>query len=62
MSFTSEDLPEPLTPVTAVKVPSGNVTETFLRLLASAPITLIWRSGSIGLRVSGVSIALRPAR
>ena len=28
MSFTSEDLPEPLTPVTAVKVPSGKSTST----------------------------------
>src|SRR5262249_59998469 len=30
-------LPEPETPVTAMKVPSGKVTETFFRLLPVAP-------------------------
>ena len=37
MSLTSVDLPEPLTPVTAVNVPIGIVTSTFFRLLARAP-------------------------
>ena len=34
------DLPEPLTPVTQVKVPSGNSTVTSARLLAVAPLTV----------------------
>ena len=37
MSLTSVDLPEPLTPVTAVSVPSGIDTSMFFRLLARAP-------------------------
>ena len=35
--MTSVDLPDPLTPVTAMNVPSGNATSMFLRLLARAP-------------------------
>ncbi len=38
--MVSDDLPEPLTPVTQVKVPSGNFTVTFWRLLAVAPWTV----------------------
>ena len=37
MSVTSEDLPDPLTPETAVKVPSGTATSMSFRLLARAP-------------------------
>ena len=37
MSFTSVDLPDPLTPVTAVNVPSGIATSMFFRLFARAP-------------------------
>ena len=37
MSSTSELLPLPLTPVTAVSAPSGNLTLMFLRLLWRAP-------------------------
>ena len=37
MSLTSVDLPEPLTPVTAVSVPSGIATSMFFRLFARAP-------------------------
>ena len=36
-SLTSVDLPEPLTPVTAVSTPSGTFTSIDLRLLAAAP-------------------------
>ena len=39
MSFTSVLLPEPLTPVTQVKRPSGKPTVTFLRLFSRALIT-----------------------
>ena len=34
----SEDLPEPETPVTDVKQPSGSLTSMLLRLLCSAPL------------------------
>ena len=41
ISLISVDLPDPLTPVTAVNTPSGIVTSTFFRLLARAPRTTI---------------------
>ena len=58
MSVTSELLPEPETPVTAINVPSGKSTVRFCRLFSRAPIrckclplparlrsgTIIWRS------------------
>ena len=62
MSLTSDDLPEPLTPVTAVNAPSGKSTVTFLRLLASAPTTRISRFLSIVRRFAGSAISRRPAR
>ena len=37
MSLTSVDLPEPLTPVTAVSTPSGMLTSMFFRLFSRAP-------------------------
>ena len=37
MSLTSVDLPEPLTPVTAVSTPSGILTSMFFRLFSRAP-------------------------
>ena len=39
MSLTSVDLPEPLTPVTAMSRPSGIATSMFFRLFARAPLT-----------------------
>ena len=39
MSLTSVLLPEPLTPVTHVSVPSGNSTSMLSRLFAAAPST-----------------------
>ena len=36
-SLTSDDLPEPDTPVTQTNLPSGNLTFIFLRLFSSAP-------------------------
>src|SRR5205823_4085219 len=38
MSVISDDLPDPLTPDTATKVPSGNETSMFFRLFAFAPL------------------------
>src|ERR671910_2240329 len=40
MSLTSVDLPDPDTPVTATKHPSGNDTSMFLRLFCRAPRTV----------------------
>ena len=40
MSLTSVDLPEPETPVTETKQPSGNETSTSLRLFSRAPWTV----------------------
>ena len=61
MSLTSVDLPEPLTPVTAVNTPSGIVTSMFFRLFARAPrITMSpFREGR---RARGVSMASSPRR
>ena len=57
--MTSVDLPDPLTPVTAMNVPSGNATSMFLRLLARAPRTTISpRVG--GRRTAGIVNALQP--
>src|SRR3954447_15672760 len=61
MSFTSVDLPEPLTPVTAMKTPSGNVTSMFLRLFCVAPRITSSFSPS-GRRCAGTSIFTSPRR
>ena len=39
LSFTREDLPEPDTPVTQVKVPRGSPTSMCRRLFSAAPNT-----------------------
>ena len=62
MSLTSEDLPEPETPVIAVNVPSGNVTSTLRRLCSRAPSTTSSRPGITGRRLAGIGISLRPDR
>ena len=41
--LTKVDFPEPETPVTAINFPSGNLTDTFLRLFSLAPLTSIKR-------------------
>ena len=41
MSWTSVDLPDPLTPVTQVSVLSGIATSIFFRLCSLAPSTRI---------------------
>ncbi len=42
MSIVKLDLPDPLTPVMQVKVPSGMLAVTFCRLFARAPWTVMW--------------------
>ena len=60
--FNLSDFPEPETPVTQVKRPSGNSASTFLRLLPVAPTTLMMRFGSRGVRRRGSAIWVRPER
>ena len=62
MSFTKVDLPEPLTPETATKLPSGKVTSILCRLFSFAPFTVMTRFGSLGRRTFGVSIFILPER
>src|SRR3712207_8304242 len=62
MSLTSVDLPEPLTPVTAMNCPSGKPTVRLRRLCSRAPCTTSSRPGVCGRRVAGVGIDLRPDR
>ena len=63
MSLTSVDLPDPLTPVTAVSVPSGIVTSMFFRLFARAPrITISPLSARTPRRVASESTARRAGR
>ena len=61
MSFTSELLPEPETPVTQTNTPSGISTSMFLRLLCVAPRTTSLASPT-GRRRAGISIRRRPER
>ena len=60
-SCTSVLLPLPLTPVTAVRVPSGILTSTPLRLWRRAPRT-VSQSGPAARRTLGTPIRLRPDR
>ena len=62
MSFTNDDLPDPLTPVTAMKTPSGKFTVKFFRLLAFAPTTDRVLFGSMALLFLGVEMLFRPDR
>ena len=59
---TSEDLPEPETPVTQTRSPSGRSTVTSLRLFSRAPRTRRRLAGSGRRRRVGPGIARRPAR
>ena len=60
ISLTSVDLPEPETPVTQVKAPTGNETSMSLRLCMRAPRTVNHCSGMR--RWPGSSMRRRPAR
>src|SRR6185295_6136666 len=62
VSFTSVDLPEPETPVTQVRSPTGTVNVTPFRLLPRAPDTRNHCSGCGGWRVSGRGIWRWPVR
>ena len=62
MSLTSVDLPEPLTPVTAVSMPSGIATSMFFRLFARAPRIDDLALARAGRRAVGVAIARSPRR
>jgi len=61
MSLTSVDLPDPLTPVTAVSTPSGIVTSMFFRLFSRAP-RITSSPLSAGRRACGVGIERWPVR
>ena len=53
MSSTSELLPEPETPVTAVTTPSGNRTSRFLQVMLPRPLDHDRRDARIGARPAG---------
>ncbi len=55
------DLPDPDTPVTQVKVPSGMLAVTFCRLFARAPWTVSLCPLPLR-RWAGISIRRRPVR
>src|SRR5260370_552934 len=58
----SVDLPPPETPVMQVKVPSGNSTVTFCKLLARALTTRIFCPWWPGRRLGGMAICRMPVR
>jgi hypothetical protein len=60
VSTTSVDVPPPETPVTQVKVPSGNPAAIDFRLLPRAPTTFSTRSFCTGRRIGGTGIWRRP--
>ena len=62
MSLTSVDLPDPDTPVTATRQPSGNATSTPRRLCSAAPLTATSRLLSRFLRLAGTGMDSRPDR
>ena len=59
ISPTSEDFPLPLTPVTTVRTPRGNLTSTSFRLCSMAPSTVIEYTG---VRFSRTYLDLCPDR
>src|SRR6266581_3855482 len=62
MSLTSVDLPDPETPVTAMKVPSGNATSTRRKLCSVAPLTTTSLLLETLRRLAGNGIDSRPVR
>ena len=63
MSLTSVDFPDPDTPVTATRHPSGNATSTSLQVvLTAAPLTTTSRPRDRLRRSAGTGIACRPVR
>ena len=61
MSRTSDDFPEPDTPVTATKFPSGILTLMFARLCSRAP-KISTSVDPRGRRTSGTGIFFFPVR
>ncbi len=63
VSTTSVDLPPPETPVTQVKVPSGNSAVSVLQIVAArADDAARTRSFCMGRRIGGTSMRRRPDR
>jgi hypothetical protein len=62
MSSTSEDFPDPDTPVTAMKMPSGISTVMSRRLWARAPSIVSFACGVIGRRSARTGIESSPLR
>ena len=62
VSFTSELLPDPLTPVTHTKTPNGNTAVTDLRLLVVTPSMTIDRFFATRRRRVGIGMRQVPAR
>ncbi len=62
MSLTRVDLPDPDTPVTAIRQPSGNATSTFFRLCSVAPLTTTSRDLDRLRRWAGTGMLIRPVR
>ena len=60
--MTSEDLPLPDTPVTAVNTPTGKATSSPFRLFCLTPFRTSIRSGDTVRRISGTSILYSPER
>ena len=59
-SFTSVDLPDPLTPVTQMNLPTGSSTSISFRLCSAAPSTR--NQPASWMRRSGVGMTRRPDR
>src|SRR5882757_6228739 len=60
VSKASDDLPDPLTPVTMISVPTGSVRSMFLRLCVRAPrTTMFWASAAPATGISDM-LVLRP--
>src|SRR5260370_1119714 len=62
MAFTRELLPAPLTPVTAVRIPTGKRASMFLRLFSEAPRMTIAASEVRRALARGASMRARPER
>ncbi|MNN72140.1 hypothetical protein D3C81_1881480 [compost metagenome] len=62
VSLTSDDLPEPDTPVTHVIKPTGKLSDTFFRLLPVAPVMTSCFSGLLAWRLAGTAIFSLPFR
>src|SRR6185436_2232480 len=54
VSKASDDLPDPLTPVTMISLPEGSVTSMFFRLWVRAPRTTSGLRAFCGLVASGI--------